>query len=115
MSVTSMLCIARLKRKRGAASTRLSTSASFTRAPVPAMSKIRLFVGCVAEAGVGEIHGLDSEQEDILVHAIPRSEAIAMMDADRINNGHTLIALQWLARHGDALRERWLSERHGAC
>ncbi|MEE4203579.1 MAG: NUDIX domain-containing protein [Halieaceae bacterium] len=77
--------------------------------------QIRLFVGCVAEAGVGEIHGLDSEQEDILVHAIPRSEAIAMMDADRINNGHTLIALQWLARHGDALRERWLSERHGAC
>jgi ADP-ribose pyrophosphatase len=30
-----------------------------------------------------------------------------MLDADRINNGHTLVALQWLRIHGDALRERW--------
>lgn len=74
---------------------------------------IRLFIGRVVSAGVGEIHGLAGEQEDILVHAIPRAEALALLDADRVNNGHTLIALQWLARHGDALRERWLAD--GAC
>ena len=76
--------------------------------------QIRLFIGYVLDAGVGEVHGLDSEQEDILVHAIPRRDAIALLDNDQINNGHTLIALQWLARHGDALRERWLWERHEA-
>lgn len=71
---------------------------------------IRLFVGRVVSAGVGEIHGLADEQEDILVHALPRKEAVALLDANRINNGHTLIALQWLARHGDALREQWLTD-----
>ena len=71
--------------------------------------QIRLFIGRVTAAGVGEVHGLDDEQEDLLVHAIPREQAIAMLDANSINNGHTLIALQWLARHGDTLRDRWLS------
>ena len=69
--------------------------------------QIRLFIGRVTSAGVGQIHGLDDEMEDILVHAIPRQTAIAMLDAGQINNGHTLIALQWLARFGDALREAW--------
>jgi len=34
---------------------------------------------------------------------------LSMLDANQINNGHTLIALQWLARHGETLREQWLS------
>lgn len=70
---------------------------------------IRAFIGRVVSAGIDEIHGLDQEHEDLLVHAIPRAQAIAMLDADEINNGHTLIALQWLARHGDTLRREWLS------
>lgn len=70
---------------------------------------VRLFCGRVLRAGAGEVHGLDSEGEDILVHRIPRSEALALLDDDRIANGHTLVALQWLALHGDRLRQRWLA------
>lgn len=70
---------------------------------------VRLFCGRVLRSGAGEVHGLDSEGEDILVHRIPRSEALALLAADRIANGHTLIALQWLALHGDRLRQRWLA------
>jgi ADP-ribose pyrophosphatase len=73
--------------------------------------QIRLFVGRMVSAGVGETHGLDSEHEDIWVHAIPRTQAIALLDAGVINNGHTLIALQWLARCGDRLREQWRIEQ----
>ena len=51
--------------------------------------------------------GLQEEGEDILVHAVSRTEALAMLGEDRIPNGHTLIALQWLQIHGEALRERW--------
>jgi len=69
----------------------------------------RLFVGRVTRSGAGGIHGLADEHEDLLVHAIPRDRAIAMLDAGDIDNGHTLIALQWLARHGDTLRRQWLS------
>jgi len=71
--------------------------------------QIRLFVGRVVEAGVGGVHGLEHENEDLLVHAVSRQDALQMLDADQINNGHTLIALQWLARHGEALRQEWLS------
>lgn len=70
---------------------------------------VRLFCGRVLSAGAGEVHGLDSEGEDILAHRIPRSEALALLAADRIANGHTLVALQWLALHGDRLRQRWLA------
>jgi ADP-ribose diphosphatase len=69
--------------------------------------QVRLFCGRVTQAGIGEVHGLDTEGEDILVHSIPRVEALELLAANRIPNGHTLIALQWLAIHGDSLRERW--------
>lgn len=68
---------------------------------------VRLFCGRVSSAGVGGVHGASAEDEDILVHRIPRSEALALLAQDRIPNGHTLIALQWLQLHGETLRQRW--------
>ena len=87
---------------------RLESIATFYPSAGACSEQIRLFIGRAVSAGIGEVHGCDHEQEDLLVHAIPRSHALTLVDEDRINNGHTLIALQWLARHGDALRERWL-------
>ena len=55
------------------------------------------------------MHGARDEGEDILVHRIPRGEALALLAADRVPNGHTLIALQWLQLQGESLRQRWLS------
>lgn len=69
---------------------------------------VRLFCGRVLTAGDGQILGLDDEGEDILVHRIPRPEVLSLLQQGVVNNGHTLVALQWLALHGDALRERWL-------
>lgn len=69
--------------------------------------QVRLFCGRVTRAAIGGIHGLQDEGEDILVHSVSRAEALQMLAEDRIPNGHTLIALQWLQIHGDALRERW--------
>ena len=69
--------------------------------------QVRLFCGRVRSAAIGGIHGLADEGEDILVHSVPRVEALRMVAEDRIPNGHTLIALQWLQIHGDSLRERW--------
>ncbi len=69
--------------------------------------QVRLFCGRVTSASIGGIHGLDDEGEDILVHSVTRADALQMVADDRIPNGHTLIALQWLQIHGDALRERW--------
>ncbi len=71
---------------------------------------VRLFCGRVLEAGVGEVRGLDSEGEDILVHRIAVDEAFALLRDNRINNGHTLVALQWLAMHHERLRDQWAGE-----
>jgi ADP-ribose pyrophosphatase len=69
--------------------------------------QVRLFVGAVDSGSAGGVHGCDDEDEDILVHRLPRSEVMSLLDAGRITNGHTLIALQWLRIHGEALRRRW--------
>jgi ADP-ribose pyrophosphatase len=89
---------------------RLEPIATFYPSAGACSEQIRAFIGRVVSAGVGEVHGLAEEHEDLLVHAISRVEALRMLDANKINNGHTLIALQWLARHGEALREQWLSK-----
>jgi len=69
--------------------------------------QVRLYCGRVSSASVGGIHGLQEEGEDILVHSVSRSDALQLLADDRIPNGHTLIALQWLHIHGASLRERW--------
>ena len=70
---------------------------------------VRLFCDRVRTADAGAVHGAPDEGEDILVHRIPRGEALALLAADRVPNGHTLIALQWLQLQGESLRQRWLS------
>jgi ADP-ribose pyrophosphatase len=69
--------------------------------------QVRLYCGLVSGGEGSGIHGLEEEGEDILVHTLPRPEVLEMLARDEIPNGHTLIALQWLQIHGDALKERW--------
>ena len=83
---------------------------SYYPSPGACSEQIRLFIGRLTSAAVGEVRGVETENEDILVHSVTRSEAIALLDAGKINNGLTIIALHWLARHGDRLRSDWLSE-----
>jgi ADP-ribose pyrophosphatase len=66
-----------------------------------------IHVGRVDSAGAGGIFGLASENENILVKAMPFAEARAMLDRAEIDNAIAVIALQWLALHRDALRNRW--------
>lgn len=72
--------------------------------------QVRLFCGRVTEHRAGAVMGLAGEGENILVHALPRREVLELLEKGNINNGHTLISLQWLALHGDKLRQRWLEE-----
>lgn len=57
---------------------------------------VHLFLGIVDSDGVGGIHGLPDEHEDIRVHLVPLAQARALLDSGRFNNAATLIALQWL-------------------
>lgn len=57
---------------------------------------VHLFLGIVDSEGVGGIHGLPDEHEDIRVHLVTLAQARALLDSGRFNNAATLIALQWL-------------------
>lgn len=66
-----------------------------------------IFLGRIDATGVDGIHGLASENEDILVRAMQFAEASALLARDEIDNSAAVIALQWLALHRDELRQRW--------
>ena len=65
------------------------------------------FLGRIDSTGVGGIFGLESENENILVKAVPFTEARGMLDRDEIDNSVAVMALQWLALHRDEMRNRW--------
>jgi ADP-ribose pyrophosphatase len=68
---------------------------------------VHVFVGRVDAAGAGGIFGLKGEGEDIKVHVLPFAQALALLDDGSLRVAHTLLAMQWLARHHEALRARW--------
>jgi ADP-ribose pyrophosphatase len=68
---------------------------------------VKIFCGRVDATKLGGIHGVEAEGEDIKVFAVPADEAIAWVASGRIDNSTSIIAIQWLALHRDALRKRW--------
>jgi ADP-ribose pyrophosphatase len=98
----------------GCTLSKLVSIASFYPSSGACTEHVRLYCGRVTAAAVGGVLGLAEEGEDILVHAVPRQEALQLLADNKIPNGHTLIALQWLYMHGDALREQWLSDPSGS-
>lgn len=69
---------------------------------------VHTYVGRVETAGDGGLFGLADEGEDIKVHVLPYARALAWLDQGRFQVASTLLAMQWLARHHDTLRARWL-------
>ena len=53
------------------------------------------------------VHGLDHEDEDILVSTVKFKEAFEMVEDGRIESGIPIIAIQWLYIHRDKLRKQW--------
>ena len=94
----------------GCVITDLVPIASFLTSPGAMTETVRLFCGRVDSEGVGGVHGLDAEGEDIRAQAMPVSEAVALLDEGRIVNAKTIIALQWIARHYPSLKAQWLAE-----
>lgn len=72
--------------------------------------RIKVYCGRVDATGVGGIHGLAHEGEDIRVHVVPFAEALDMLNAGRIDSASPIIALQWLALHREDVRRRWLKK-----
>jgi len=80
----------------------------FYTTPGGAAERITLFCGKVDSSGVGGIHGLDHEDEDIWVRAVDFDEAYVMLENNEIESAIPIIAIQWLALNKQKLKQKWL-------
>ncbi len=68
---------------------------------------LHLYCGRVDSAGVGGIHGLPHEHEDIRAFTLPLDTALERLAKGEYNNASTVITLQWLALNRDRLKKKW--------
>ena len=76
----------------------------FYTTPGGSSEMINLFYGRVDSSQIGGIHGLDHEDEDILVYTVPFEEVYKMLETGKIESGIPIIAIQWLALHRQGIR-----------
>jgi ADP-ribose diphosphatase len=79
----------------------------FLVSPGGTTEKVFLYCAKVDSSGVGGIHGLLSEDEDIKVHTLGFDEAMSLVADGTINNASAIIAIQWLALHREKMKEKW--------
>jgi ADP-ribose pyrophosphatase len=75
--------------------------------PGGASESVALYCGRVDSRTLGGIHGLPEENEDIRVEVRPFAQAMVELNAGRVTNAVSIIALQWLALHREELRGCW--------
>ncbi len=79
----------------------------FYTTPGGASERISLFCGKVDSQGIGGIHGLEHEGEDIKVSSVSFKRAYEMVENGEIESAIPIIALQWLYIHKQTLRQQW--------
>ncbi len=60
---------------------------------------IHIYCGKVDSKGIGGVHGLKHEQEDIRVLNLPTDEALQLLQSGKIKTSPAIIALLWLQLH----------------
>lgn len=80
---------------------------TFFMTPGGSSETVAMFCGKVDSEGVGGIHGLAEEDEDIKVTVMPTDQALDRLAAGDIVNCTTVICLQWLALNRTRLRRTW--------
>ena len=84
---------------------RLETISNYYVSPGGTSEHCSLFCGIVDSEGVGGIHGLPHEHEDIRVMVIDAEQAYAWVRVGRIRSSATIIALLWLELNESRLRD----------
>ena len=68
---------------------------------------VHLYVGRCSTEGIGGLHGLEEEAEDIRVTVWAYEDALQAVRDGRISNAASIIALQWLALNRAEVRGLW--------
>lgn len=91
---------------------RLWPMLSYLSSPGGSTERIHLYLGEVLGPVTEGVYGLADEQEDIRVHLFSLSDAVALLNAGKIDNAATVIALQWLQLHQAAVKASWGDTAH---
>ena len=68
---------------------------------------LHLYCGRVDSEGVGGLHGLAHEHEDIRAFTLPLDAALERLARSEYHNASTVMTLQWLALNRERLRKIW--------
>ncbi|MEJ5073461.1 ADP-ribose diphosphatase [Enterobacter ludwigii] len=86
---------------------RVKPMLSYLASPGGTSERLTILVGEVDATTAQGIHGLADEHEDIRVHVVSREQAYQWVEEGKIDNAASVIALQWLQLHYQALRNEW--------
>lgn len=67
----------------------------------------QLYCACVRSDGIGGVHGLEEEGEDIRVIVLSFEKAVQWLKEGRLNNASAMISMQWLMLNKNAIKEKW--------
>ncbi len=93
-----------IKEEAGLTPSKLHKITAYYSTPGACNEKIHLYCAECDLSQAGGIHGLDSENEDILLSVFEAQPVLDAMLDSRMNNAATLIGLQWLATNREALK-----------
>lgn len=88
----------------------LEPMGTYLLSPGGSSETMTFFCGKVDSRGLGGIHGLSHEGEDIRAFVSPWEDACAALKKNLYHNATTVLALQWLSLNREKLRRKWLSE-----
>lgn len=86
---------------------RVKPIVNYLASPGGTSERLSVLVGEVDASLAEGNHGLEEENEDILVHVVSRQQAYQWVEEGKIDNAASVIALQWLELHHKRLREEW--------
>lgn len=75
--------------------------------PGGSSERVALFCAQANSEGLGGIHGLEDEGEDIRVQVFSFEAAMDMVKRNIIDSAAPIIALQWLAANRERVRDMW--------
>jgi ADP-ribose pyrophosphatase len=87
---------------------RLEYMFKFVPSPGGLVEYLRMYAGEFdsSQVNTDQVHGLDSENEDIKLHLFSADDAIALLKYD-VENASTIMGLQWFALNKHDLVARW--------
>lgn len=101
------MAIREAREESGCTLTEVEKILDFYPSPGGCSEVVALYWGRVSTVGVGGIHGVAEEGEDIRVFTESTDEAMRQISTGAINSSIGIIAIQWLALNRDELRRRY--------